>query len=113
MCILLLTYKLAVPEDNVMIYDFSERLKTLRKRDNISQNALSKTLGVTRATVNAWEMGISYPNAQSLIMLSKYFNVSVDYLLGIDDGTFLDISGLDPTGQELISKMVKHMLSLQ
>ena len=95
-----------------MIYDFSGRLKTLRKRDNISQNALAKTLGITRASVNAWEMGISYPNAQSLILLAKYFNVSVDYLLGIDDRTFLDISGLDPTGQELISKIVKHMLSL-
>ncbi len=96
-----------------MIYDFSERLKTLRKRDNISQNALAKTLGITRASVNAWEMGISYPNAQSLILLAKYFNVSVDYLLGIDDKTLLDISGLDSTGQELISKIVKHMLSLK
>ena len=96
-----------------MIYDFSERLKTLRKRDNISQNALAKTLGITRASVNAWEMGISYPNAQSLILLAKYFNVSVDYLLGIDDRKFLDISGLDPTGQELISKMVKYILALK
>lgn len=94
-----------------MIYDFSERLKTLRKRDNISQNVLAKTLGITRASVNAWEMGISYPNAQSLILLAKYFNVSVDYLLGIDNRTLLDISGLDSKGQELISKIVKYMLS--
>lgn len=96
-----------------MIYKLSERLAALRKRDNISQNALSKALDITRATVNAWEMGISYPNAQSLILLSKYFNVPVDYLLGIDDRKVLDISGLNDTEQELITTMIKYFLSLK
>lgn len=95
------------------MWKFSERLKTLRNRDQVSQNALSKELKVTRATINAWEMGISYPNAQSLILLSQYFNVSIDYLMGIDNRTLLDISGLNEKEQEMIVDMVKYLLSLK
>ena len=88
------------------MYKFGERLKTLRKRDNISQNALSKELDMTRAAINAWEMGINTPNAQSLIMLSQYFHVSVDYLLGVDDRIMLDISRLSEREQRAVSEMV-------
>ncbi len=95
------------------MYKLSERLKVLRERDNISQNALAKELNITRATINAWEMGISYPNAQSLILLSKYFNTSVDYLLGIDERNMLNISELNHTEQEIVSKMVKYLISLK
>lgn len=64
------------------MYKLYDRLREIRERENISQNALANALGITRASVNAWEMGISAPNAQSLVMLSKYFNVSVDICLG-------------------------------
>lgn len=93
------------------MYKLAERLKKLRELNDISQNALSKELNITRATINAWEMGISYPNAQSLILLSKYFNVTVDYLLGINDRIMLDISTLNQREQELISEMVHYLAS--
>ena len=89
-----------------MIY-FSEKLKYLRSRDGISQNALSKELETTRATVNAWEMGISYPNAQSLVDLAQYFKVSVDYLLGIDTCETVDISHLDVEQKNLVIQLVR------
>lgn len=95
------------------MYKLAERLKKLRELNDISQNALSKELNITRATINAWEMGISYPNAQSLILLSRYFNVTVDYLLGIDERAMLDISGLNQQEQQLISKMVQYLISIK
>ena len=52
-------------------------------------------MNLTRATVYACEMGISSPNAQSLILLSQFFKVSVDYLLGIDNTETVDITLLN------------------
>ena len=95
------------------MYQLNERLKELRNQHNISQNALAKQMELTRATINAWEMGISYPNAQSLIMLSKYFNVSVDYILGLEDKEMLDISMLDNNEKRMISEMVIHLYELK
>ena len=95
------------------MYQLSERLKELRKQYNISQNALSKEMNLTRATINAWEMGISYPNAQSLVMLSKYFKVSVDYILGISDNEMLDISCLNDKEKTMIYDMVSYLSELK
>lgn len=89
------------------------RLRELRERENISQNALANTLGITRASVNAWEMGISAPNAQSLIMLAHYFGVSVDYLLGLDNTECINISKLNAKEKELICSMVRYLSSLR
>ena len=93
------------------MYKLYERLKLLRKRNNLSQNALAKKMGVTRATVNAWEMGISFPNAQSLMVLAKFFKVSVDYLFGNDDSDTIDISALNDEEKKLIYDMINYMTS--
>lgn len=91
------------------MYQLNERLKELRKRDSISQNQLAKKMELTRATINAWEMGISFPNAQSLIMLAKYFKVSVDYILGLSDKEMLDISALNEVEKRMICEMVQYL----
>ena len=90
----------------------ADRLKELRLRNNISQNALSKKLEVTRATVNAWEMGISYPNAQSLIELSRFFKVSVDYILGTTYNESICINLLNAEEKEMIVNLVNYLSSL-
>lgn len=91
------------------MYQLNERLKELRARDSISQNQLAKKMELTRATINAWEMGISFPNAQSLIMLAKYFKVSVDYILGLSDKEMIDISALNETEKRMICEMVLYL----
>lgn len=95
------------------MYQLCDRLKELRKRNNISQSTLAKQMELTRATVNAWEMGISYPNAQSLIMLSKYFKVSVDYILGLDNSEKVDLSGLNEKEKNMICDMIKYLSDLK
>ena len=57
-----------------------ETIKQLRIKNNMPQSQLAKRLGVTRSSVNAWEMGISVPTTQYLVELSLIFQVSTDYL---------------------------------
>ncbi len=61
-----------------------QRIKELRKRDNMSQEALAGRLGVSRSAVAMWEAGRSEPDTDKLIALAALFRVSVDYLLQQD-----------------------------
>ena len=67
------------------MHGFSDRLKDLRSIMNLTQADLAKKLSLTRASVNAWEMGLSAPSTPLIVELSHLFNVSTDYLLGLDD----------------------------
>ena len=61
--------------------NFSEKLYSLRKSKNLSQDELAEKLGVSRQAISRWEMGTAEPSAQNLIELSNLFGVSIDYLL--------------------------------
>lgn len=67
------------------MHTFPERLKDLRDRLGYTQSDLAKKLSITRASVNAWEMGISAPSTSWLVELSNLFHVTTDYLLGLDN----------------------------
>ena len=72
----------------------ADRIKILREKRQITQAELAKQLGITRAGVNAWEMGISIPSTQYIVELARYFGVSTDYLLGIDHTATVSVQGL-------------------
>lgn len=56
-----------------------EKIKTERLKLNLSQEELSEEIFVSRVTVSNWETGKTYPDIESLLLLSKVFSVSVDY----------------------------------
>lgn len=58
------------------------KLKELRELHKLSQEKLAEIIGVERSTVGKWESTTIIPSSDILIELSKYFSVSVDYLLG-------------------------------
>ena len=70
---------------NKTLYDFPNRLKELRNKFGYTQSELAKKLSLTRASVNAWEMGLSSPSTPFLVELSGLFHVTTDYLLGLDE----------------------------
>ena len=45
----------------------SEKLKELRKNQNLTQSDIAKKLGITRSSVNAWELGISIPSTRYIV----------------------------------------------
>ena len=65
-----------------MKMQFKDRLKQLRKNNKITQEHLAKIIGVERSTIGKYESTNTIPSNEILIALSKYFNVSIDYLLG-------------------------------
>ena len=64
---------------------FSNRLKELRVELNISQQCLAKEIGVTQKAIDFWEKGINEPKASYIIKLAKFFKVSSDYLLCLEN----------------------------
>ena len=64
--------------------NFASNLQKLRKRENMSQEALAERLDVTRQSVSKWESGASYPEMDKLISLCKIFNVDMDTLVNGD-----------------------------
>lgn len=61
------------------------RLKQLREELGISQTTFSKQLGFGQSTVSNWENGNRILDVNTATMLAKFFDVSVDYLLGNSD----------------------------
>ena len=61
-----------------------EKIYTLRKGQNLSQEALSEKLGVSRQSVSKWETGEATPEVSKLLALSELFGVTTDYLLKDD-----------------------------
>ena len=64
------------------IMTFQEQLITLRKQQGLSQEQLGAKLGVTRQTVSKWELGITTPEMDKLMLLADLFHISIDELVG-------------------------------
>lgn len=63
---------------------FSERLRELRLGANLKQIDLAQQFGVTKDAVSKWELG-SETDFNTLMEIAKFFNVTVDYLLGMSE----------------------------
>ena len=60
---------------------FNEKLLSIRKKKGLSQEQLGMELQVSRQTISKWEAGQSYPDFQRLVMLSDYFDMTLDELV--------------------------------
>ncbi len=87
----------------------AERIKTLREQQNLTQTQLAKHLGITRSSVNAWEMGISIPSTQYIVELANIFKVSTDYLLGVNSTSSISVAGLTDKDIELVRSIILHL----
>ncbi|GHV01753.1 hypothetical protein FACS1894211_12060 [Clostridia bacterium] len=65
--------------------DFKTRLVELRHDSGLSQSKLAEKTGLSYSIIQKWEIGEREPTGYSLIVLSKFFGVPTDYLLGLVD----------------------------
>ena len=62
-----------------------ERLKELRLEKGLTQKALGEQTKLSQSAITYWETGKRIPNMLAIITLAKYFGVTTDYLLGVED----------------------------
>lgn len=62
------------------------RVKELRKEHKISQQKLADILNVHQTAISQWETGRTSPDISIATEMAKLFNVSLEYLLGIEEG---------------------------
>lgn len=60
---------------------FGERLRKLRKNEDLTQEQIAKDLNIVRSTYAYYEIGRTYPDFSTLIRIAQLFNVSTDFLL--------------------------------
>lgn len=63
---------------------FSENIKKLRKERKLTQETLAEYLGVSFQAVSKWERGEGYPDITTLPVISTFFGVTLDELLGVN-----------------------------
>lgn len=91
----------------------ANKIKTLRIANNLTQAEVARHLGITRSSVNAWEMGISIPSTTCVISLAHLFRVSTDYILDMEYESVLDISGLDDASVQILTNMLRYIKTRQ
>ncbi len=85
------------------------RVKKMREQCGLTQAELAKKLGISRSSVNAWEMGISVPSTQYIVELAQLFGVSTDYLLGLQSNAVVDVTRLPEDDVNIVHQLVKHL----
>ena len=87
----------------------AEKIKYLREQNGLTQTELARQLGITRSSVNAWEMGISVPSTQYIVELSGIFKVSTDFLLGVDSSASVSVAGLTEKDVQIVYRLISHL----
>ena len=90
-----------------MLYKFGENLKSLRTKKGLSQTQLATKLWLNKSIISAYENEQRSPSLDVLIKLSYEFNVSMEYLLGIERDKTLDISGLNDEQVTVVNSLVE------
>ena len=62
-----------------------DRLKCLRKEKGVNQKTVADAIGITTSAYSNYEQGTRAPSLEILVALCKYYEVSADYLLGLED----------------------------
>ncbi len=81
----------------------SNILKELREKNKLSQDELAEKVFVTRQAVSRWENGNTVPNTETLKLLSKLYQVSINTLLGSPRKLFCQCCGM-PLDDDSISR---------
>lgn len=89
--------------------DFGNTLKTLRLKENMTQLQLAQKLGLTKSVISAYETGLRLPSYDVLIHIAKIYNVSTDYLLGVERKKEIDLSGLTQGEIDALLNLIKAM----
>jgi len=92
---------------------FGDRLKKLRANKNMLQKQVAQDLNITVQRYSSYENNSRLPEVTIAIKIANYYNVSLDYLFGLDNKTYLDKSNLQNQIKELKNELNNRMNKLE
>ena len=90
-----------------MTYKFADNLKKLRTSKSLTQTQLAQRLWLNKSIISAYENETRTPSLEVLIKLSNEFNVSMEYILGIEREKTIDVTGLSEEQIAVVSSLVE------
>ena len=90
-------------------YDFGLRLKKLRKKRKLTQRQLADKLGLTRSTVCSYENNTITPPTEIVKRLAVIFDVSADYLLGLDRRRIIVLDNMPEEQAKMFEECIATM----
>ena len=75
----------------------------------MTQAQLAQKLSLTKSVISAYETGLRLPSYDVLIQIAKIFNVTTDYLLGLERKYEFDLSGLTQAEIDALLNLIKAM----
>lgn len=85
-----------------------DKLKMLRKKNNLTQQQVAERLNVSKAVVSSYELSNRSPSFQTLVKIANLYNVTTDFLLGINKRKMIDITNLTSEQADIIEKLVQE-----
>lgn len=89
---------------------FGDRIKILRNSYNLSQVQLAEKLKVSKQTISNWENNNILPSVEMLISIASFFSVTTDYLLELDNRSYLETTGLSAEQLAHIQNIINDIL---
>lgn len=86
-------------------YDFGLRLKELRTIKRMTQKQVADRLNLSVSAISGYENNTKTPSLEALVDLARLYNVSTDYLLGVDNRPMLYLDGLTSKQAALLREM--------
>lgn len=90
----------------------NENIKSLRLARGLNQVEFAKAMGVSKQCVSNWENDNVMPSIEMLVKIADFFNVTTDYVLGRNEKTYIDVSGLTNEQISHISLIVSDISKL-
>lgn len=88
-------------------YNFGEILLQLREKKGLTQNQLAQRLGLRNSTISKYETSVDPPPALMVRKLAKVFDVSSDFLLGLEVAGTISLHGLTDEQTRIVSDLTE------
>ena len=90
------------------MFDFGARLKEQRELHHMTQDQLGRRIGRSKSVISSYENNIKIPPVDILTELAVIYNVSLDYLVGIDKAEMVSVASLTGSQKELVSLLISE-----
>ncbi|MCI9273818.1 MAG: helix-turn-helix transcriptional regulator [Clostridiales bacterium] len=94
-----------------MVFDFGYRLRELRVRKRLTQTQVAYRLNLSKTTISGYENNVKTPSLDIFVQLCLLYDVSADYLLGLDHRESIIVDGITERQRKILNSLLQEFLS--